>query len=277
MTVLLNPSFRPPRAERRIFNLCTMNKIYALAIATFYTLCLNAQNAPAYLLEYDMQTRFAGIRDYDATLQFNNRQAIFEYTDKEQMDKEVTETSPDDQTYEIKINYQNSLTVYVNKQDKSLLQVLPNPKGLREEPVTVRDTMPTIEWRITDEIKKIGPYECRAANGHLGGRNYVAWFTFAVPCNFGPYKLHGLPGAIVMAEDETGEVFFQLKKIRPLSAATLDFEIPKVADFQGLTEYQFAVENRMKEVTSRLASKVDRKFRVKSKIQFKALEYFARD
>src|SRR5690606_29127872 len=54
-----------------------------------------------------------------------------------------------------------------------------------------------IEWKIEDETKTISTYLCKKATGKYKGRNYIAWFTEAVPIPNGPYVFKGLPGLIL--------------------------------------------------------------------------------
>jgi GLPGLI family protein len=59
-----------------------------------------------------------------------------------------------------------------------------------------------MNWKIEDEVKKIGVYNCQKATLAIGGRKWTAWFTPDIPLNSGPYKFQGLPGLIVSVSDE---------------------------------------------------------------------------
>ena len=60
---------------------------------------------------------------------------------------------------------------------------------------------PELEWTITSEIDTILGYECTKATTSFRGHTWYAWFTMDIPLNFGPWKLSGLPGLILKAED----------------------------------------------------------------------------
>ncbi len=70
-----------------------------------------------------------------------------------------------------------------------------------------------LQWKITNEKKKIGTYDCIKATVAFRGRQYVAWFTPMIPCPYGPWKLGQLPGLILEAHDESGEIVFLAKEI----------------------------------------------------------------
>lgn len=53
-------------------------------------------------------------------------------------------------------------------------------------------------------------YLCHKAVGKYGGRTWTAWYTEDIASAFGPWKLRGLPGLIVKAEDNEGIHCFEL-------------------------------------------------------------------
>jgi len=71
----------------------------------------------------------------------------------------------------------------------------------------------SINWSLGVEVKKIGQYECKKATAMFRGRHYTAWFTEQIPLSAGPWKFHGLPGAIVEIYDDKKFVSFNLEKI----------------------------------------------------------------
>ncbi len=65
------------------------------------------------------------------------------------------------------------------------------------------------EWTMTEDTLTIHSYVCRKAVCNLYGRTYEAWFTPEIPRSEGPWKLQGLPGLILKAEDTEGHYKFE--------------------------------------------------------------------
>jgi len=73
----------------------------------------------------------------------------------------------------------------------------------------LQEKFPKMDWAIEEDTKVIGGYNCQKAITTFKGRNYEAWFTTDIPMAFGPWKLNGLPGLILAAKDDKGEVIFE--------------------------------------------------------------------
>ena len=67
-----------------------------------------------------------------------------------------------------------------------------------------QDALELSSWKTEDGEMKILGYDCRKASVVFGGRQYYAWYTLDIPVSDGPWKLMGLPGLILKAEDADG-------------------------------------------------------------------------
>ena len=78
------------------------------------------------------------------------------------------------------------------------------------------------EWELYPDTMTILSYPCRKATCHFKGRDYTAWYTMDIPVSEGPWKLHGLPGLIIKAEDARGHFSFtctgleQCRGVKPI-------------------------------------------------------------
>jgi len=75
------------------------------------------------------------------------------------------------------------------------------------------EPMESFNWNITHQTKKIGDFICQMATGNCRGRFYTVWFCNDIPFSAGPWKLAGLPGLILEAEDSKKQVIFKFNKI----------------------------------------------------------------
>ena len=64
-------------------------------------------------------------------------------------------------------------------------------------------------WQLLNDTMTILSYSCQKAVCHFKGRDYEAWFTPEIPRSEGPWKLHGLPGLILKAEDSQRHYTFE--------------------------------------------------------------------
>lgn len=62
----------------------------------------------------------------------------------------------------------------------------------------VADSIPKIEWKITNENREIAGYNCRKAIGKIMGEVYIfAFYTDDITISGGPCSISGLPGMIL--------------------------------------------------------------------------------
>lgn len=63
-------------------------------------------------------------------------------------------------------------------------------------------------WTLLPDTATVLTYSCRKATCRFRGRTYTAWYTLEIPVSEGPWKLCGLPGFILKAQDTRGHYLF---------------------------------------------------------------------
>lgn len=83
---------------------------------------------------------------------------------------------------------------YMDFKNKEFIKLLP----FGDEQLLMKDSLPTVKWKYTDEYRNIAGYDCRRANGIIQDSIYVvAFFAGQIPISGGPELIHGLPGLIL--------------------------------------------------------------------------------
>lgn len=179
-----------------------------------------------------------------AHLHFNNNESVFSHTKGKNGTVIKTADGKDWDGKNLEDNldswYQDTIGVVIFKNLKNrklcVREFYYGTALLVDEPV-----LPTIKWQITTEKKSIGTFICQKATARFRGRNYISWFTMDIPVSNGPWKLQGLPGLILEATDEAGEIQFLFSSIempssdlvsikQPTLGKKIDFETYKKAD-----------------------------------------------
>lgn len=70
------------------------------------------------------------------------------------------------------------------------------------------------QWRLLPDTATLLSYPCLRAECHFKGRSWSVYYTPEVPLSEGPWKLQGLPGLILQAEDSTGDYRFTATALR---------------------------------------------------------------
>ncbi|TXD82525.1 GLPGLI family protein [Subsaximicrobium wynnwilliamsii] len=120
----------------------------------------------------------------------------------------------------------------------SKTQSLKSQQIIAAEPYKVVEILPKIEWKLTEEKKKIKNFNCQKAVGYFRGRSYIVWFTEDIPTRFGPWKLSGLPGAILEFQDKTG----QIKSIALKVELTSDLNIENIINSKAFIGKSLSIE-----------------------------------
>lgn len=74
------------------------------------------------------------------------------------------------------------------------------------------ETEDLINWKLSNETQKYQNLNLQKATANFGGRKWTAWFTNDFPFPEGPYKFKGLPGLIILLEDEKKNYKFSFIK-----------------------------------------------------------------
>lgn len=208
-----------------------------------------------------MTTLFDGVKNYETKLKFSDTQSYFEYKLAE---KDTITIESQDLNGNLKISIPDKKTqkVYFDFRTKKIQEI----KYIKEEFV-VQDTLNLPNWNILDEIKTINNHQCTKATTTFKGRKYEVWFTSDYPTKFGPWKLNGLPGLIIVAKDEKNEVFFEAIEISMINDG---IDKPNTSNKVITTsEYFLEIQKNQKNIEERLKSMGDRNTKIQIKFNKK--------
>ena len=71
-----------------------------------------------------------------------------------------------------------------------------------------------VKWELTNKDTIIAEYNCQSAIGTYRGHKWHVYYTPDIPFSVGPWKLHGLPGAIMYAKEYSGLATFEAIEVR---------------------------------------------------------------
>lgn len=130
---------------------------------------------------------------------------------------------------------------------------------LFNSPYLLVEPLPDIRWTLEAETRRMGELTLHKAQARFRGRNYTAWYCPDIPVPVGPWKLRGLPGAILEAYDDEAffhAVFTSVKRSPGSYAPDPElFRVPQVLDLEGYQEMQ---RNMAGELIRRIRSKLPR-------------------
>jgi GLPGLI family protein len=132
------------------------------------------------------------------------------------------------------------------------------PKSEAYDEFTVDDNWIKIAWEIQEDTLTIGNFKCKKAIGDFRGRTYIAWFAEEIPLPYGPFKLFGLPGLILQAEDTEKMFSVFMKRIEYPTNQEFEVDEPNEKNKKTLIEYAYLWDNFTDLLIERLNSKMSR-------------------
>ncbi|MXV37856.1 GLPGLI family protein [Flavobacteriaceae bacterium Ap0902] len=69
----------------------------------------------------------------------------------------------------------------------------------------IEDKIANFDWKLIDETKKIGNFDCKKAFTSYNGADIIAWYAEDIPISIGLEFYNGLPGLIVKMTDNDFE------------------------------------------------------------------------
>jgi GLPGLI family protein len=99
-------------------------------------------------------------------------------------------------------------------------------KNFLDDTFLVVENRKSIDWKITTEKKMIGKFECLKAVGEFRNRTYIVYFCPSIQSQFGPWKLNGLPGLILEAQESNNLLRIFVKQVDVIQStfSFLDFD-----------------------------------------------------
>ena len=179
----------------------------------FLTFALNAISAQPTVqrVTYQASHEFPASDVYNGmnTLYFN--QTTSRYLHNNYPSK--SSVKEDQNIIRIKAGDPEQFPVYVSLRDSVIMGKVRGLPSLANQVSIIEEPLQPVDWKIGEVQRIIGGYPAIQATATVEGRTYVAWFTPAIPVPFGPYRLYGLPGLILEASTEDGQVKWTFESI----------------------------------------------------------------
>ncbi|MGI6815405.1 GLPGLI family protein [Bacteroides sp. KG123] len=134
-------------------------------------------------------------------------------------------------------------TIYKNLPEKGMLTFTDRIFG-KQYIYTEQTGKP--KWKILQEKKSIANHSCQKAEAAYLGRKWIVWFTVDIPISDGPWKLWGLPGLILEAEDSESDYQFTCIEIKK-TAQGAAISVPKAQYIKCTKEQHIKMKTEYEE------------------------------
>ena len=174
-------------------------------------LLLGAQEKAVYRITYDCDALYSRTRDvYRWNLDIGSTTAVF-YSPNWRGHSEAAKSlqgtddiaSAMDAVKQLGSRYpnRNSLEILIGAPEHGKYTYV-NKVGVDQ--LMYEESLPDMDWELTDSVKTVCGYECHQARAEVYGRTWTVWYSTEIPIPYGPYVLGGLPGLILEAVDSDG-------------------------------------------------------------------------
>ena len=194
------------------------------------------------------------------TFYFNNNESLY-IENKELKEKNNQENNDNIKHIVVKLNIENYIISSL-KNNELLSQT-----KVATQPYLVKEKIPQIKWLLSNETKKIGNFICQKAQGDFRGRTYIVWFSKEIPIQLSPWKLFGLPGAILEFYDTTNQIYSIAINVELTSNININQIINKVKKKGKVIEIEKYVDlknNESEEMLKFVMSKYGRDAKIKN-------------
>ena len=163
-------------------------------------------------------------RSLDYTMYYDGTASVFILKDSElkRLEKNIGDAPPNSSKINVNMSDSQDFVLYKNyqtQQMKSREVVFDGSKCI------VLDTLPSFAWTLLPERKKIGELNCQKATTTWRCSQYEVWFTADIALSIGPWKLNGLPGLIVEANNTSVGHKYSLSSLSKLVTPEMLAEI----------------------------------------------------
>lgn len=87
----------------------------------------------------------------------------------------------------------------------------------------IDENMEKPDWNVTDSTTNILGFECVMATTSFRGRKWTVWFSPEIPVSDGPWKLWGLPGLILKAEDSRHHYSYEATSVETEGIGNVEY------------------------------------------------------
>lgn len=236
-----------------------MRKICFIATFLFYFICFSQNNTGLIIYDIKYPNENPNASYVETRMFFNDTLSVstafsthFYKNNKQNIEQE-------DDAVRVNFKYGDEIGELIHRNFNQEEITLRFPKTAAFDEFTVADAWVKIDWTITEDTMTIAHFKCKKGIGDFRGRQYMAWFTEEIPLPYGPWKLFGLPGLILEAQDSEQMFKVVLRGVQYPSKESFVSLKPEEKEKKTLQEYVYAMDNYEDFLLEKLRAKMPRK------------------